>query len=192
MKTLLISFVSIIIVQLFVPAKMMYDKEVPKIYGEEFSFRTEPIDPYDPFRGKYVILNFADNNIYVNRTEKWKGGEVVFLKFEKGENDCAVISSIHKEEPFDTDFYLKTRVSYVNYGEKCNVVVKYPFTRYYMEESKAEEAEKLTRRFDRNKEQTIRATVKIYKGEATVTGLMLNDISMEDAVVRRRSNTIHH
>lgn len=35
-------------------------------------------------------------------------------------------------------------------------------------------------RFDQNQQQTISTTVKVYKGESTVIGLMLNDISMEE------------
>tara|TARA_B110000503_G_scaffold81295_1_gene124348 strand:+ start:568 stop:750 length:183 start_codon:yes stop_codon:yes gene_type:complete len=60
-----------------------------------------------------------------------------------------------------------------------------------MEESKAGEAEKLTMRFERDKLQTISATVNVYRGEVTVTGLMLNNEKMEDAVVSRRSNAHH-
>tara|TARA_B110000285_G_scaffold158034_1_gene176342 strand:+ start:1573 stop:2148 length:576 start_codon:yes stop_codon:yes gene_type:complete len=182
MKTVLISFITIVIIQLFIPAKMIYDRELPKIYGEEFKFETRPIDPYDPFRGKYVTLNFAANEIGVNRTEKWKGGDIVYVKFEKAENGLAIISSIHKKEPRDTDFYLKTKVSHVQRGKKCSVFINYPFTRYYMEETKAEKAEMLTMSLDREKQQIISATVKLYRGEATITALMVNDISMEKAV----------
>ena len=79
MKTLFISFISVVVIQLFIPLKIVYDKEIPKLYGQEFKFKTQPIDPYDPFRGKYVTLNFSNNNFCVNRDEKWKRGEEVFV-----------------------------------------------------------------------------------------------------------------
>ena len=191
MKTLFISFISVVVIQLFIPLKIVYDKEISKLYGQEFKFKTQPIDPYDPFRGKYVTLNFSNNNFYVNRDEKWKRGEEVFVVFKKDKDGYAEISRINKKQPKTTEFYLKTEVNYVERGQKSKVVVAYPFTRYYMEESKAGEAEKLTMRFDRKKLQTISATVNVYRGEFTVTGLMLNDEQMEDAVVSRRSNAHH-
>ena len=94
MKTLIISFVLIVIVQLSVPLKMIHDKQSPLIYGQEFTFKTEPIDPYDPFRGKYVTLSFSDNYLEMDEYKKWKYGETVYVQFFEGEDGFAKIKSI--------------------------------------------------------------------------------------------------
>lgn len=50
-KTLLSVFILVAIVQLYVPAKMILDREDILDTGKEYKFKTEPIDPNDPFRG---------------------------------------------------------------------------------------------------------------------------------------------
>ena len=52
MKILLSVFILVALVQLFVPAKMILDREDILDMGKEYKFKTEPIDPNDPFRGK--------------------------------------------------------------------------------------------------------------------------------------------
>ena len=58
-KILLISaFVLVVLVQLYVPAKMIWGREEVLNTGTEYKFRTAPIDPNDVFRGKYINLNY--------------------------------------------------------------------------------------------------------------------------------------
>lgn len=194
MKTLIISFVLIVVAQLTVPLKMIHDKQAPLIYGEEFMFKTQPIDPYDPFRGKYVILNFADNYIDVDRTEKWNYGETVYVEFFKGDDGFAKIKSISKEIPENSNSYLRTSVQHTNSRghsrKKQRVSVHYSFKRYYMEESKAEKAERLARNFSRDNTYDVSLVVKLYKGGASIKKLQVGDISMEEAA--GHESFMHH
>ena len=63
MKTIhiFLIFLAVVLVQLVVPAKMIFDKEVILKTGTIYKFKTQPIDPSDPFRGKYVTLNYELN-----------------------------------------------------------------------------------------------------------------------------------
>jgi hypothetical protein len=56
-KWVLYALCAVILIQLFVPAYMIYNKYDILRTGEEFMFRVNPIDPYDAFRGRYVALN---------------------------------------------------------------------------------------------------------------------------------------
>ncbi|MBA4241981.1 MAG: GDYXXLXY protein, partial [Sphingobacteriaceae bacterium] len=48
-KLLLVTFCVVALIQLYVPAKMIFDSEDILTTGKEFKFKTEPIDPNDPF-----------------------------------------------------------------------------------------------------------------------------------------------
>lgn len=55
------AFIIITIVQWFVPGKMIWDKEAVLRKGKVFNFRTEPVDPSHPFKGRYIALSFKEN-----------------------------------------------------------------------------------------------------------------------------------
>ena len=57
MKTLYIFILFIIVVcaQLFVPSQMIFQQEDVLKTGTAFKFKTQPVDPSDPFKGKYIF-----------------------------------------------------------------------------------------------------------------------------------------
>jgi uncharacterized membrane-anchored protein len=57
-KTILPLFALTCLAQWFVPAQMIYDQEQVLREGKTYHFKTAPIDPSDPFRGKYITLSF--------------------------------------------------------------------------------------------------------------------------------------
>jgi uncharacterized membrane-anchored protein len=67
-KYMFIAFVATALLQAFAPLKMVYDNEMTIRQGTVYKFKTQPIDPSDPFRGKYVSLDFGDNRYAVKDT----------------------------------------------------------------------------------------------------------------------------
>jgi hypothetical protein len=49
-------FLYLALVQLAVPASMIARRELTLHYGQQYRFQTAPVDPSDPFRGRYVAL----------------------------------------------------------------------------------------------------------------------------------------
>ena len=47
------------LVQLAVPLSMIVQKEIVHGEGTELRLRLQPVDPADPFRGRYLALRFA-------------------------------------------------------------------------------------------------------------------------------------
>ncbi|MFT6335526.1 MAG: putative membrane-anchored protein [Halioglobus sp.] len=47
-----------ILAQLYVPAKMIWNSESTIKDGKAYKFKTQPVDPYDPFRGKFIDLRY--------------------------------------------------------------------------------------------------------------------------------------
>lgn len=63
-------------------------------FGEQYTLRAEPFDPFDPFYGEYVILQYPDLNAVASAYE----GDVYFTLTE-GPDGFAVIDEI-SSDPF--------------------------------------------------------------------------------------------
>ena len=182
MKTLALPlFVVMCIAQWFIPGKMIYDSETVIVEGVSYKFKTQPIDPSDPFRGKYITLNFDANSIIVPDSGDWQSGEDIFVTFTTDSAGFAKASGIYRTEP-ETVSYLKTTVSYFNTYEKFEVFYNIPFDRFYLEESKASQAEQLYWQAQLDTVQVAYGVVTIGKGLAVLTDVKINDRSIVEII----------
>ena len=184
-KIIILAFIVVALVQIYVPAKIILDRAIVLSSGKEFKFRTAPIDPTDPFRGKYITLNFNENTIEIQNTGNWTRGEAVFVLLETDNNGFAKIRSASKAKPLDTRDFLKAKVNYVD-GSKLSI--EYPFDRFYMEESKAYDAELTYRRALPDTSQVAYALVNIKNGESVLKDVMINGISIREIVKQEQQN----
>lgn len=180
MKTIHITGILIlmIVAQWFVPASMIYNQEHAISDGSIYKFKTQPIDPTDPFRGKYITLTF-DINSYQTTDTLWKGREKGFAYFTKDENGYAVLEELTPEKINSELDYVEVKIRYVS---KNKVRFNLPFNVYYMEESKAYDAEVAHRDAQRDTVNTTYAVVHIKDDVAVLTDVKINDISIKDYV----------
>lgn len=179
---LLVVFIVVAIAQLYVPASMIIERNDILETGREYRFKTAPIDPNDPFRGKYVWLNFSDDAFDVtDTTVAWIAGETVFAVLVEDSIGMAQVKSIHREKPEGTDSYLKTTVRYVSENH-VRVHLEYPFDRFYMEESKALPAEQAYDEASSNDESVAYALVNIKNGEAVLKDVHIDGVSIREIV----------
>ncbi len=180
----LVVFIVVALGQLYVPASMIIERNDILETGKEFKFKTAPIDPNDPFRGKYVWLNFNDNSVaLLDTTVVWNSGETVFAVLVEDSIGMAKVKSIHREKPEGTDSYLKTTVRYVSYNPD-KVHLEYPFDRFYMEESKALPAEQAYAKASRDDESVAYALVNIKNGEAVLKDVHIDGVPIREIVKR--------
>jgi len=180
---LLLLFLVVALVQLWVPASMIWKSETVLIEGKEFRFKTAPIDPVDPFRGKYVTLAFDVDEQISTPEITWEKGECVFVKVFTGIDGFAEIESISKKQPDDSSDYFKTTVRYTGKSKRgSNVRLHFPFNRFYMEESKAYEAEVAVRESIQDSSQVAYAIVSICDGDARLKEVMVNEVPLKDWV----------
>src|SRR4051812_1235547 len=109
-KLILPLFFLLAAIQLFVPAEMIWKKEAILTKGQDYKFRTEPIDPYDPFVGKYIVLRFRERPFRVARKNAPKNTEFVYVTFKKNKEGFAEIAEVSDKIPHRND-YLKTAVN---------------------------------------------------------------------------------
>jgi uncharacterized membrane-anchored protein len=187
-KTLLSLFVLMVIFQLYVPAKMIYDREQTIAKGTEFKFETTPIDPTDPFRGKYITLSFSENTFEISDDEIWKTGEPIYVSVLSNDDGLMQIGGISQVAPDNHQNYVKAKVQYVMDKPTRKVFIEYPFNRYYMEESKAYDAERLHVETQVDSTNITYAVVNVRNGDAVLMDVRIDGVSISDIVLSNRQN----
>jgi uncharacterized membrane-anchored protein len=181
-KFIFILFGVMCLAQWIVPGKIIYDSERILEEGTVYKFKTAPIDPSDPFRGKYITLNFEQNFLTFTDSLEWSTGQEIFVTFTVDSAGYAVPErAFHDQPPSKT--YLRTNVEYVNYyGDNYKVEFRLPFDRLYLEESRASEAEKAYWQAQQDSAQAAYALVSIGDGQAVLKDVIINDKPIHDII----------
>ena len=182
-KIILPAFVLMVLAQLYVPANMIIDARRILTEGNEFKFKTAPIDPADPFRGKYIVLNFNASSAKVYDAAEWNTGDRVFVTLTTDSAGYAKIHDITAYPPPDTDDYVKADIQYIVQDTVSYVSVSYPFDRFYMEESKAFDAELAYNESAMDTNQIAYALVAVKKGEAAIKNVFINGLTIREAAL---------
>lgn len=178
-------FVIMVVAQLFIPAQMILERENVLNTGHSFKFKTAPVDPYDPFRGKYVTLNYSETNFYVDDST-WNGQGKAYVLIKEDDEGFASISDVVREEPSETQDFIYCDIRYNTWNEPHYISVEYPFDRFYMEESKAQEAETFVRQFAIDSNEVTYAMVSIKDGQAVIKDVYIGDKPIKDYVIDKR------
>ena len=179
-KYILIVFAIVAVVQLAIPAQMIVNKEQILTSGKTYKFNTEPVDPNDPFRGKYIILRPKHNTYKL----KDMGGSPteMYATFNVDKDRMARVSTLTFETPSRSD-HLKVQVHQAyNMQDSTSVFIDFPFDRYYMNEHKALKAELMTRSLDTLHMARLYAEVYILEGNASVESVKIDGKPIEDII----------
>lgn len=188
MKNIVIlAFGAMCVAQWIVPGKMIYDSERVVRDGRVYKFKTLPIDPSDPFRGKYITLNFEADHLDVDTIADWKSEEEVFVTFMEDSAGFAKVNTLSRSKP-DSDHYLRTKVNFATNYEPYQINFNLPFDRFYLEESKASQAEQLYWQAQRDSAQVAYGLVSMGNGTAVITDVMIKDRSVVDIINELNKN----
>ena len=178
-------FLLLLLAQWLVPMQMIWKKDKVLDNGTSYKFQTAPVDPGDPFRGKFIMLNFQENSLKLPDTKKLSYNSSVYVSFLADKNGFAKIKSIDISKPHNTDF-LETTISYISAEKDSSVIfVNYPFSKFYMEENKAPRAEKIYGERNLDHSLKVYALVKIYNGDAVIKNVYVNDSLITDVINAR-------
>lgn len=179
----IVLFAVMVVAQWFVPMSMVYETEDTRIHGKRFRFETQPIDPTDPFRGKYITLNYTLST-YETNTTGWEDEMDVYVTVASDTNEIARMVEVSHTPPENTTSYFKAKVD----GHNANTLfISFPFERFYLEESKAADAETLYN--DNNRDENRKpayAEVYILSGKTYLTDVKIDGESVVDIVKRRQ------
>ena len=185
-RWLMMVFAIVAVVQVAVPVTMILQREPVLRTGRAYKFRTRPVDPYDAFRGRYVQLAFEQNHAPWRSHDEVTRGMELFASVAEGTNGFAVIREVAAARPDQGD-YVKVTVNWQPArGDEVNFTL--PFDRYYLEETKAPQAEKTywehNRRSQTNSDTY--AVVRIKDGEAVLADLYVGGKPLRDYFTNRK------
>ncbi len=188
-KFAFIAFVVVALVQLYVPASMILGREVVLAKGKEYKFRTAPVDPNDPFRGKYMVLDFLENRITVSDLYGFKTGDYIYAVLTIDSSGYAHLNSVSKTKPAANTDFVKVKIASINKAhlDAMELFIEYPFERYYMSESKVDDATVVYQESVRDTNQVVYAVVKIKDGDAVLKDVMIDGVSIK-AIERKKNN----
>lgn len=176
MKNILIAaFILLVLVQWFVPGKMIWDKENVFKKGKTFRFETEPVDPVDPFRGRYIILNFKSDTFRVKGMPELQIDEPVYVLLENDAQGFAYIKDVLLKKPAGQSNYVTANAYISRENDDWLIYVTYPFEEFYLEEFKAPKAEQAFIESSRDSTKKTYATVRVFNGDAVIENVYVND-----------------
>ncbi len=179
-----LAFGGMVLFQLALPGWVIVDHERVLTEGEVFLFRTEPIDPRDPFRGEYVTLNFeAESGQWASPTasteEYVRSSAFAVLGTDTG--GFARIERLTHEQPTGSDF---VEVTFMSYGGDGVSRVSLPFDRFYLEEGDGATTEQMLQPQWSNdtlvQPLPTHAVVRILKGRAVIEDLVVGGRSIHE------------
>jgi uncharacterized membrane-anchored protein len=169
-------FLAVAAVQLFIPISQIRRYEDVLQTGRLYKFRTAPMDPYDVFRGKYVALIFADTTATIHKGDTIGPRDPAYVTLHEDNKGFALFGELAEKPPTSGE-YLRVEFLY-SYHSVANFQL--PFDSYFMEESKAPQAEQAYWRYsnrrgqDRASEQTY-VTVHVKNGRGVIDDLFIKD-----------------
>ena len=185
-KYIYLLFGLLILAQLLVPLQMIFEQENIIKTGKIFKFKTAPVDPSDPLRGKYIYLSFSSNTIIVKNSKNWKINQTLFATIITNKNGFAEIKAVSKKEPANQLDYLKLKINYINVAEN-KISLNFPFDKLYMNEYKALNAEDAYRQSNQKIQNNSCAVVAIKQGKSVLIDVLIDGVSVKNLNAKQLS-----
>jgi len=171
-KYLLIAFACMVLVQLAFPLKMIFDRELILLRGETFLMKIAPLDPYDAFRGRYVMISYEDREVPMPRKfQHMEDLKELYITVKKDEHGMLVYDQVTLQPPTNTNSYIREEAESYGFSyDDGEIWLDLPY-RYYMNENKAPRAERLL--------NEAYAQIVVYKGQVVLKGILVNGMPIE-------------
>lgn len=175
-KILLFLVISVALIQLSILFMRIYKYEDILQNGKVFYFKPYPIDPRDLMKGRYIILNFREQNAsYSDKEfENMRQDKRFYVGIEKdGKN--TIFTKAFLKKPKSGDFLLVS--NYIPNVKNRRVRFHLLFNRFYMNEYRAKKAEKAYNNLTKN--DNFLAKVRVLKGDGVIENIYINEIPID-------------
>ena len=137
-------FTLAVVLQIIILVVMIGMKWSTLAYGTKILLKTKPVDPWDLFRGDYVVLNYDISDLDLKTVsadgENFKTNETVYVTLKKHGNYWTVQSVSH-QKPGGGVLAVKGVVSYYSpYDKMLNL--KYGIESYFVPQYQGSKIEK--------------------------------------------------
>jgi uncharacterized membrane-anchored protein len=136
--------------QIFILLVMIAMKWYTVSYGTKILLKTTPVDPWDPFRGDYIILNYEVSTINLKTvsadSESYKKNETIYVGLKK-EGKYWVAKSVAKKQSKVNGMAVKGKVSYFDPVLR-QLNISYGIDTYYVPEKQGKPIEQSRKLLD--------------------------------------------
>lgn len=185
MSPRIIAFGVLCLLQLGAAASGIARHERTLTQGAGVLLEVAPVDPADPFRGRYVALSFElERGSHALRGSLPQYNEPAYVVLKVDAQHVATVDYVTAEEP-SAGLWLKAQSSWQE--TDTAVRVSLPFKRYYMNEALAPAAEAAyleAIRQDSGKKNYAR--VRLLDGRAVIEAILLDGKPIEEAARARK------
>lgn len=171
----LILFAAVAAAQLAVPAWMIVDREITLRQGQSLRFKCKPVDPYDAFRGRFLVLGIESDTVTWTGRQMLPRGQPVYALLAEGPGGFTEVTGLSMTRPKEGNA-IQARVDGIVPGK---IMLSFPFDRYYMDEYNAPEAERAYERSDRT-EKPAYITVRVRGTKSVLEELYIADMPVRD------------
>lgn len=178
-----ILFFLLVLLQLYVPASVVFNQERVLFSGTTYKMQLAPIDPNDPFRGKYIILSFRENLARLPKQGSYESGSSVYVVMKPGAHDLLNIETISNEFQHvkSPGVCIKATIrSIIEADGYKEAQLDYPFTRFYVEESKASKIEERYLKAAADTNILSYALISVYNDEVALKDVIINGESLRN------------
>lgn len=170
-------FAVVALLQLSVPASMIWNRGRTLKEGRVWKFRTAPVDPVDAIRGRYIALRFDAETIPgKNPPPERRSGAPVYAILKEDSAGFAQVDQI-VTAPTQGDNVVKVEAGY--WFQDANHI-RFPFDRLWVTEKDAPAAEQAYIENSRRERQNAYVTVRVRNGDAGIEELFINDKPLKE------------
>jgi uncharacterized membrane-anchored protein len=127
MKKQYIALIGVICLVLIVLLSFILYNQWPFMTGKKLVLATQPVDPFDPFRGQYMTINYEISRI--SDVEGFAEGDSVYISLKEDEQGIWRKESVSKSKPAKGDF-IKGEVTSVY---ENSIRVEYGIEQFFFE-----------------------------------------------------------
>jgi uncharacterized membrane-anchored protein len=178
-KVRLAIFILVALAQLAVPGSVVWKRGQTLAYGRVWKFKTEPIDPEDAVRGRYVALRLAAEKLWEQSApspDVLKPGSDYYATLKEDADGFARIDKVSPTKAAG-DNVLRVEMGYWSDGWQY---VKFPFDRLWVAEKIAPQAEQAYRENSRRGKENAYVTVRVRNGDAALEQLYIDNQPLAD------------
>jgi len=127
MRKQIVGLIVVILLVMVVLSSFIIYNEWPLLTGKKIVLATQPVDPFDPFRGQYIQINYEISRI--NNLEGSEEGDLIYINLEKDESGIWRMTDASFKKPERGDF-IRGEISNKN-SDRISVI--YGIEQYFFE-----------------------------------------------------------
>lgn len=159
---------------------IIYQSEQHIAAGQIHKLKLQILDPADPLRGRYMILNFAENRVKTTGL-KPPYGKKFYVQLSRN-NDGFSVPVNAAYQPMDDKNWLE--VSALGYlsEDSSMVLFQYPFDRFFINENAADSTNTFLMSSLQDTNMKCWAEVSIHEGTSILRDVKVNGKSINSAL----------